>query len=353
MAVFPLLADPDAYEANELPLLDDAALLAYWVQAFTRQIDSVVEHAIETRGDSPQSRADGAAAREAFLAFLKRMGSDPDSVRPMGLMDVDAVRDRIMHEHGFDDPHRAVKARENDLALALLPQVLEQLDGLDAAVRLMPLVRGIFAGNIFDLGVADSIERFRRKGADFHGTRESLPERPWLVDDYDALAAQWDDLPWRKALLFVDNAGADVVLGMLPFARELARRGATVVLAANDKPSLNDIILHELCDVVARAAKLDQTLAQQVSSGQMKLVNSGNHLPLIDLSSVSDELAGEAADVDLLVLEGMGRALESNFSARFACDTLKIAMVKDRSVANWLDGKPYDLVCRFERISRS
>lgn len=29
-------------------------------------------------------------------------------------------------------------------------------------------------------------------------------------------------------MMFVDNAGADVVLGMLPFARELLRMGAEV-----------------------------------------------------------------------------------------------------------------------------
>lgn len=34
--------------------------------------------------------------------------------------------------------------------------------------------------------------------------------------------------PHRRALLFVDNAGADIVLGMIPLARELLRRGTEV-----------------------------------------------------------------------------------------------------------------------------
>lgn len=34
--------------------------------------------------------------------------------------------------------------------------------------------------------------------------------------------------PYKRALLFVDNSGADVVLGMLPLARELLRRGTEV-----------------------------------------------------------------------------------------------------------------------------
>lgn len=36
--------------------------------------------------------------------------------------------------------------------------------------------------------------------------------------------------PHKRALLFVDNSGADVVLGMLPLARELLRRGTEVSL---------------------------------------------------------------------------------------------------------------------------
>lgn len=34
--------------------------------------------------------------------------------------------------------------------------------------------------------------------------------------------------PYQRAIMFVDNAGADVVLGMIPFARELLRMGAEV-----------------------------------------------------------------------------------------------------------------------------
>ena len=34
--------------------------------------------------------------------------------------------------------------------------------------------------------------------------------------------------PYKRVIMFVDNAGADVVLGMLPFARELLRMGSEV-----------------------------------------------------------------------------------------------------------------------------
>jgi hypothetical protein len=49
-----------------------------------------------------------------------------------------------------------------------------------------------------------------------------------VVDDLDAVLDRFQRQTYRKALLFVDNAGADVLLGMLPFARELVKMGTQV-----------------------------------------------------------------------------------------------------------------------------
>jgi type II pantothenate kinase len=54
-----------------------------------------------------------------------------------------------------------------------------------------------------------------------------------------------------------------------------------------------------------------------------------------------------ARGADLLILEGMGRGVMSNFDASFTCDALNIAMIKDEWVARRFGGKTFDLVCRF------
>lgn len=41
-----------------------------------------------------------------------------------------------------------------------------------------------------------------------------------------------------------------------------------------------------------------------------------------------------AEDVDLVVVEGMGRAIETNLYASFTCDSLKLAMVKHPEVGH-------------------
>jgi type II pantothenate kinase len=149
--------------------------------------------------------------------------------------------------------------------------------------------------------------------------------------------------------MFVDNSGADVVLGMLPIARELARRGCKVVIAANETPSINDVTASELTsDLIPRVCDLDDVFAKAVKCGAISVCSSGSDLPVIDLRRVSRGLANQAEDADLVILEGMGRAVETNLEAAFDCDALRIGMVKHPEVAQCLGGELYDCVCRFE-----
>ncbi len=78
-----------------------------------------------------------------------------------------------------------------------------------------------------------------------------------------------------------------------------------------------------------------------------EVVSTGNDLPLIDLSDVTDELNAAAAGAELVLLEGMGRAIESNFDAAFTCDCLRLALLKDPLVAQRPGGEVYDCVCKY------
>lgn len=68
---------------------------------------------------------------------------------------------------------------------------------------------------------------------------------------------------------------------------------------------------------------------------------------------VSPELAHEAQTADLVVLEGMGRAIETNLHARFVCDSLKLGMIKHPEVASCLHGRLFDVVCKYDVGSSS
>ncbi|MAE59801.1 MAG: hypothetical protein CMJ49_00435 [Planctomycetaceae bacterium] len=350
MAVLGLLADSEGYCPHSFDLMGDADRRGYWIDVFAGQLPSLLEHAMESEGGGPDAAARAEKVRGVFGGMLERLREEPTAFGALSVMRICELREGCLRAEGFGDVYRVVKARENDAAVGQLPKLLGELDGMADGARLAALITGVFAGNIFDLGAPDTIELFRDGGIDFDATRGRI-RRPWLVDDFDALASRWSGEAYARAVLLVDNAGADVVLGMIPLARELARRGTAVVLSANTEPALNDILHAELVPLMARIGEFDPVVRGALDDGRMTCVASGNGMPLIDFTRVSEAFAEAAADADLLVIEGMGRALESNYEARFTCDTLKLAMIKERDVADLLGGEMYDVVCRFERGS--
>ena len=90
-------------------------------------------------------------------------------------------------------------------------------------------------------------------------------------------------------------------------------------------------------------------MAQCLKNGRLECINSGQSSPCLDLSRLNKSLVELMTErkVDLLVLEGMGRAIETNLLARFTCDALNLGMVKHPEVAQELQGRMYDCVCRF------
>jgi type II pantothenate kinase len=125
--------------------------------------------------------------------------------------------------------------------------------------------------------------------------------------------------------------------------RHLARQGAHVILAANERPTLNDMTIHDVRAWWPRILEAEPSLATLAITP----VSTGTGEPLIDLAAVSPELNAASADADLVVLEGMGRGVESNLNAQFTCDALNLAMLKDVAVARRVGGHLYDVVCRF------
>lgn len=54
-------------------------------------------------------------------------------------------------------------------------------------------------------------------------------ERPWLFDNFDSWLKRVQGKPHKCAAIFVDNSGADIILGIFPFARDLLSRGTKVI----------------------------------------------------------------------------------------------------------------------------
>lgn len=345
MAIFPLLADPDNYRACDTDLLVDVQARRYWLDLF----DSHFIVQLRAAGDVGVGEAERDEAAADFHDEIERLREKPDRFGRLDILLLDELRQRVHSECGIRDEFRLLKRRENEAALRSLPEWLSRIDDAHAHERLPMIARGMLAGNLFDMGVKETAGRYARGAVPFEETLSRVPARPWLIDDVNAANAWWSQplrrisgSPAPKAVVFADNAGGDVVLGVLPLVRDMLKRGWEVILTANSEPSLNDVTHRELQGLVEHAAMIDATW----ESARLRLVESGSAAPLIDLSNVSRELAAAATGAELLVLVGMGRGVESNFNARFTCRAWSIAMIKDPQVAKSVGGRMYDAIFR-------
>lgn len=355
MKHFCLLNDPRSYHALDWDLVEDTQGCAEWLDVFEKVFAEILGHAENVYGDESKDRIN--AARREFAAEIDALRSDPASFqaatgRQLNLLELDRIRDRVLRSNGLPDAFSAIKERENRAAMALYAQVIKAHDALEGRNRWLHLVEGVIAGNTFDLGAPATLH-LGHESQDFMACIENTKPRPWFKDDFDAFADRvlsGSGPCWQKAVILVDNAGSDFVLGVLPFARELIKCGVRVVLAANELPALNDITAEETRAVVKTLSAEDPVLVNAMETGMLSIVSTGTDVPVIDLSAVSDELNAAASHADLLVLEGMGRGVETNYDAVFTVDTLRICLVKNESVAQRIGGENFDCICRYTAV---
>jgi uncharacterized protein with ATP-grasp and redox domains len=345
VAVFPLLAHPAEYRACETDLLINEAARTYWLDLFETAFEIQLQAAASAGFDAAACDR----ARRTLKHALGEIRRKPAWHGRLDILILDMLRREALHENGIIDEFRLIKQRENDAALAALPARLGELDAVPRSERLEHLVRGILAGNLFDMGVPGTASRYAKKTTPFHETLAALPARPWLFDGLEKASAWLAERAPQRTVIFADNAGADVVLGLLPLARYLIGNGSEIIIAANHQPALNDVTAKELCGIVERAVEADGIFA----SPRLRLADSGSASPLIDLAQISDELADAAEGADLVILIGMGRGLESNWSVPFTCASWRIAMLKDSQVALSVGGAMYDAVVRFDLPERA
>ncbi|KAL6011501.1 hypothetical protein ACLOJK_001949 [Asimina triloba] len=365
LEVFPLLADPKIYEPNTIDLSDHSEL-EYWFTVLSEHMPDLVDKAVASEGGTDDAKRRGDAFSHAFSAHLARLMEEPAAYGKFGLANLLELREECLREFQFLDAYRSIKQRENEASLAVLHDLLMELDGMNEETRLLALIEGVLAANIFDWGSRACVDLYH-KGTiiEIYRMSRKKMQRPWRVDDFDSfkkrMLGSGDDKPkpHKRALLFVDNSGADIVLGMLPLARELLRRGTEVVLVANSLPALNDITAMEIPEIVAEAAKHCDILRKAAEAGgllvdamvniqegslenlalvPLMVVENGCGSPCIDFRQVSSELAAAAKDADL-------KALDTDLNDMF----LQLAMVKNQRLAEKLvKGNIYDCVCRYE-----
>jgi len=355
MTPFSLLADAGSYQLADVDLRHDDGARQYWLKLFEDHFQQVLEFAKVAYGRNLGKQI--LSAKQKFAQTIAGLRENPGALNgQLGVMELCRLREDALRSNGIKDPFRHIKQRENRVAIDAYEPVVRGLSRLPADQRWVHLFKGIFAGNIFDLGSSITMGYAKEK-VDFDAVLSNVRPRPWKVDHYDEIAKllpgrMSEPTPWAKAVVFIDNAGADFILGVMPLVREMAAHGTHIVLAANELPSLNDVTADEAVSIVQELAALDGELQSFVTAGLFVVVSTGNDVPLIDLSKVSEELNEASEGADLVLLEGMGRTVESNLHTKFKVDSMQLCLLKDPTIAARVGGEVFDCVCMYEPVAK-
>uniref|UniRef100_A0A8C8RMD3 4'-phosphopantetheine phosphatase n=1 Tax=Pelusios castaneus TaxID=367368 RepID=A0A8C8RMD3_9SAUR len=142
--------------------------------------------------------------------------------------------------------------------------------------------------------------------------------------------------PHKCALIFADN--------------KLLSRGTEVILACNSGPALNDVTYSESLIVTERIAAMDPIIQSALKEERLLLVQTGSSSPCLDLSRLDKGLALLVRErkTDLVIIEGMGRAIHTNYYAALKCESLKLAVIKNSWLADRLGGKIFSVIFKYE-----
>lgn len=347
----PLLLDPASYVPDTVDLTDDALARKYWLTCFEEALDGVVKRAVASQPEALDAAERAEKFRRKYRDKLQALRLQPFAYGSLTVRSLLDTREHCLNEFNFPDPYCKVKQRENGVALRGFQSVVRALDALGWEERQLALAKGLLAGNVFDWGakaVADVLESDPHFG--FEEAKRKLQERPWLVDSYDEWLQRLKGPPHKCALIFADNSGIDLILGVFPFVRELLFRGTEVILACNSGPALNDVTHSESLLVAERIAAMDPLVRTALREEKLLLVQTGSSSPCLDLSRLDKGLAALVRErgADLVVIEGMGRAVHTNYHAALRCESLKLAVLKNAWLAARLGGQLFSVIFKYE-----
>lgn len=342
---------------NYLPGLWDLGrnpvMLKHWQGIFRSNFTYMMKLFRMYRDRGTVSR--GKTAREEMNTFLDRLESRNLTRQFPTVHHITIFRENLLQNHGLEDPYREEKLQATKKALSLYPRIIRKLDGIaDFKNKMKECCYRVFGGNTVDLGSVEISRQLSRKSLQYSDIMKRVRRKKWFLDHFDVWMEKLSNTAHTGSpiLFFVDNAGHDFVCGCIPMARTLAETGFTVLLITNETPSLNDVTFEEALVIFNRLQTLDTTLRSMKDRTRIRIISNGNRVPGIDFRYVGGLVNMDSRKSAMMILEGQGRAIETNWKTRFGIDCVRISTVKERTVADAIDASPLDLILRFDRCSR-
>lgn len=200
----------------------------------------------------------GRIVREALL-WVGEMDMD----QPPPLLG-QRIRRRLREMTGVEDPYRAAKDHQNQMAQNLLLELRTEIEA--ASNPLAMAVRLAIAGNVIDMGANGDVTEAGVRQAIRHALAEPF-SGDWEAFCQAAASA-------RRILYLADNAG-EIVFDRLLIGQLGPGR---VTLAVRGAPVLNDatladaraVGLHEIVEVIDNGSDIAGTMLNECSQGFLK-----------------------------------------------------------------------------------
>ncbi|KXS12164.1 fumble-domain-containing protein [Gonapodya prolifera JEL478] len=333
---FPLLADGSLYQPDTMELPSNPRLTQEWINILEKNLHQLVEMAL-TWSNSASDNTKAELFESTYRNHLARLREEPHAYGTPSVRSFLILREMTLHEMGFFDIYEHVKRSENEAALEAYDMVVKKTDQIsDETERLTELIENVAAGNMFDWGSTQIIEMLKQGDLNFDSAKLKVKRSAKWWQASGLVDRLLNEPAPKRVLMFVDNSGADILLGVLPFIRALLRKGSEVILAANTYPAVNDVTVSELHEILTSVGSKDAIVFDAYQSGRLRAMGNGSGSPCLDLRRVDRELAVEASKADFVIIEGMGRAIHTNLFVEFSVESLKIAVFKNKSIADYV-----------------
>ncbi|KAJ8985488.1 hypothetical protein NQ317_015027 [Molorchus minor] len=349
-SVCPLLKNPELYNPDTIDLYDNVKARDYWLPCLEQMVKKFVNKAGNLNPDDPCATEKAENCFQKFHSLVQQLTNDPSALKPLTIRTLlEFIEDTLRANH-FSDAWSLQKETESAKALDEFEERICYIDSINNfEEKWLELIKGVLAGNVFDWGakaVSDILEQSQNFG--LLEAMKTIEKRPWFHDNLDSWIKRLKKQPYKMCVVFVDNSGVDFILGILPMTRELLKHGTKVVLSANSSPSLNDVTYDELNLYCCKAAKFCPILKESIANEQLLAVENGQKGPCLDLLHLSPELCELIKSADLIIIEGMGRAVHTNLYAKFAVDCVKLAVLKNEWLAKSLGAQQFSVICDYE-----
>lgn len=107
----------------------------------------------------------------------------------------------------------------------------------------------------------------------------------------------------------------------------------------------------EMVSLLKEASKQHPWIESALRAQTLKLAATGQGSPCLDLSRISQDLINLVVEMgtDLVIIEGMGRAIHTNLYAKMKSEAIKLAVIKNKWLAQRLGGEVFAVVFSYER----